>query len=282
MKKNYNIKIVIAILTLTCVISLDSSICFSFLIAGRYNCAGGGDCTLTSNYTEFQTCANAVFTKGGANLSVLACGSQGDCPIGGIICKYEPPFFIHVDGTYSKSSEKGTFKVIGQLVDFSESKIRGIGKISDTGNQITFAFKNPYSTVPGDEIRVQSYKLVSGTEEGLVTGTGSGTGTKTLKPPVEVTFNGGPKGLGFIDPEKGELATFNFTAQTTGKVNVKVFNPQGKEITNGSVDVTAGQATGFTWDGRIKDGNDPVPSGIYIIRIEGPDFKETKKIAVVK
>lgn len=262
----------------------------SAFMAGKYKCAGADDaCSLTSlTVKSFEECATRAYIDGKpnincANLTVRGCGPTE----GNIICKYEPPFLIHVDGTYSKSSEQGTFKIIGNLIDFSESKIRGTGVITEDSNLITFTYINPFNTVPGKEVAQQQYKLVPGSEEGTVTGTGTDTGSKTLKAEVKVDYSvvradGTVRADGGFDPEKGDVATFTFTPNDSEKVTMKVFSRHSEELDSGELNVTAGTATGFTWNGRTKDSKNPVASGVYIVRIEGSGVQETRKIVVVK
>lgn len=59
---------------------------------------------------------------------------------GGGNCRLAPPIVIHADGTYAESSTVGTYRVVGDQVKFSESRIRGPGQISG-GNQIAFEYE---------------------------------------------------------------------------------------------------------------------------------------------
>ncbi|MBI3553071.1 MAG: hypothetical protein HY077_11200 [Elusimicrobia bacterium] len=52
-----------------------------------------------------------------------------------------PPLVLKEDGTYSMSTEKGTYKVKGSQLVLSASKIRGPGKFNKDGNQIVFEYK---------------------------------------------------------------------------------------------------------------------------------------------
>ncbi|MBI2119919.1 MAG: hypothetical protein HYT97_09900 [Elusimicrobia bacterium] len=198
-----------------------------------------------------------------------------------LVCRIEPPFLIHIDGSYSKSSEQGTFKINGGFITFSESKIRGPGKIDETNNQIVFNY------LYGGNEHVHKYYLIAGTEEGTVTGTGTGTGSKTLKAEVKVDYSvvradGTVRADGGFDPEKGDVATFTFTPNDSEKVSIKIFSRHSEQLDSGELDVTAGTAAAFTWDGRTKDSKNPVASGVYIVRIEGSGVQETRKIVVVK
>ena len=51
-----------------------------------------------------------------------------------------PPIALNADGTYSMSSERGTWKVSGDRVLLSESKQRGPGRLREEGRQIVFQF----------------------------------------------------------------------------------------------------------------------------------------------
>lgn len=54
-------------------------------------------------------------------------------------CRLAPPIILNTDGTYSMSSEKGTYKITGSTILLSESKIRGPGTIVE-GNKIRFEY----------------------------------------------------------------------------------------------------------------------------------------------
>lgn len=55
------------------------------------------------------------------------------------VCRQYPPLVLKTDGTYTTSSEKGTYAVKDNTVTFSASKLRGPGKIVD-GNKIRFEY----------------------------------------------------------------------------------------------------------------------------------------------
>lgn len=54
-------------------------------------------------------------------------------------CRIAPPIILNTDGTYSMSSEKGTYKIQGSTITLSQSKIRGPGTIVE-GNKIRFEY----------------------------------------------------------------------------------------------------------------------------------------------
>lgn len=58
---------------------------------------------------------------------------------GGGSCRLAPPLVLNANGTYRMSSERGTWRVVGDRVTFSESKIRGPGKLMKD-NRIVFKY----------------------------------------------------------------------------------------------------------------------------------------------
>lgn len=58
---------------------------------------------------------------------------------GGGSCRLAPPIVIHADGTYQESSARGTYRVSGNRIFFSESTVRGAGMISGE-NQVSFEY----------------------------------------------------------------------------------------------------------------------------------------------
>lgn len=77
------------------------------------------------------------------NLSSYAgsyrCWSYNVSGGGGNDCRLFAPIVLNTDGTYSVSSEKGTFSVFNDTITLSESKIRGPGKLI-AGTQIRFEY----------------------------------------------------------------------------------------------------------------------------------------------
>jgi hypothetical protein len=49
-----------------------------------------------------------------------------------------PPLILNVDGTYQMSSEHGRYRVAGNRLYLSESRLRGTGQIS--GNELIFEY----------------------------------------------------------------------------------------------------------------------------------------------
>lgn len=58
---------------------------------------------------------------------------------GGGSCRLAAPVVINADGTYQESSTRGTYRVAGNRIQFSESTIRGPGVIAGE-NQIVFEY----------------------------------------------------------------------------------------------------------------------------------------------
>jgi len=101
-----------------------------------------------------------------------------------------------------------------------------------------------------------------------------------FEPPVEgsVKIQGGEKG--YVNPLKGEKAKIHFQPKESGTVNVKIFTLNGLLVWEKSKSVS-GYQDYIEWDCR-NEKNDLVASGIYVVYVEGPGIKDTKKIAVLK
>lgn len=84
-----------------------------------------------------------------------------------------------------------------------------------------------------------------------------------------------------FDPTKGEEVSINYFLGLADYVELKIYTLNGRLVkTLVDCDKPAGNHW-INWDGR--DGNrDIVPSGIYIVYIKSGEFKDRKKIAVVK
>ena len=72
----------------------------------------------------------------GGNFTVMVPG-KGETDTRAMRCS-SPALVLNQDGTYQVGSEKGTYKISGQKLILSESKIRGAGSIS--GNKIVFNY----------------------------------------------------------------------------------------------------------------------------------------------
>ncbi len=85
-----------------------------------------------------------------------------------------------------------------------------------------------------------------------------------------------------IHPDKGELATLQYTQPSAGPVTIMVFDLSGS-IVNVLTRVSS-QAAGdyaVSWDGKNRGGR-AVARGIYFIRIVAPGIDETRKVLVVR
>lgn len=93
--------------------------------------------------TESGTNSQTKLSQTPQNLSAYAgsyrCRSYNVSGGGGGDCRLFAPIVLNSDGTYSVSSEKGTFMVSGDTIVLSESKIRGQGKLIG-GTQIRFEY----------------------------------------------------------------------------------------------------------------------------------------------
>lgn len=103
---------------------------------------------------------------------------------------------------------------------------------------------------------------------------------ESFEPPSEgnVKIQGGEKG--YVNPRKNEKAKIHFQPSGAGRVNVKIYTLRGLLVWEGSKSVS-GYQDFIEWNCKNKE-NDVVASGIYVVYIEGPGIKATKKVAVLK
>jgi len=116
--------------------------------------------------------------------------------------------------------------------------------------------------------------------EGTYAWVGKFEGAEYFKPPWEgwVKIQGGEKG--YVNPLKGEKAKIHFAPIGAGKINVKIFTLTGLLVWEISKEVP-GRRDVIEWNCRNKE-NNVVASGIYVVYVEGPGIKATKKVAIVK
>ncbi|MEK6646311.1 MAG: FlgD immunoglobulin-like domain containing protein [Candidatus Firestonebacteria bacterium] len=85
-----------------------------------------------------------------------------------------------------------------------------------------------------------------------------------------------------FDPANNEKLYVRYDIVQEVDVTVTVYSIKGqkiKELFNGRK--TAGSYTDLTWDGKNEDG-EVVASGIYVVYISAGDFRDKKKVVVVK
>ena len=101
-----------------------------------------------------------------------------------------------------------------------------------------------------------------------------------FEPPEEgnVKIQGGDKG--YVNPRNNEKAKIHFQPSGAGRVNVKIYTLRGLLVWEGSKSVS-GYQDFIEWNCKNKE-NDVVASGIYVVYIEGPGIKATKKVAILK
>jgi len=94
----------------------------------------------------------------------------------------------------------------------------------------------------------------------------------------DVKVQGGENG--YVNPLKGEVAKIHFWPDGAGTVNVNIFDLIGLLVWEKSMDVS-GASDSIEWNCRNNE-NDLVASGIYLVFVQGPGIKATKKVAVLK
>ncbi|MBI4250193.1 hypothetical protein HY622_01220 [Candidatus Uhrbacteria bacterium] len=95
----------------------------------------------TKQETKPKTDSSKQQAADGKRLSgSYRCWSYNVSGGGGGDCRLFAPIVLNADGTYSMSSEKGTYRIDGTTIYLSESKIRGPGTLSADGLQIRFEY----------------------------------------------------------------------------------------------------------------------------------------------
>jgi Zn-dependent metalloprotease len=84
-----------------------------------------------------------------------------------------------------------------------------------------------------------------------------------------------------FNPTRGQKATIRYEVQTPGNLSMKLYTRNGRHVkTLIDNSVPAGKGA-IDWYGRNLSGS-TVASGIYLLHVEGPGIRDTKKIIVVK
>lgn len=82
------------------------------------------------------------------------------------------------------------------------------------------------------------------------------------------------------NPTAGEVEIL-YGTERTGPATFKVFNARGVVVRRVALAAQAHGSHGIRWDGKDQSGH-PVPSGIYVIRIEAADGVASGKVVVVR
>lgn len=86
---------------------------------------------------------------------------------------------------------------------------------------------------------------------------------------------------GIINPSQGEKAHIVYKTSSSGRYSVKIYDQAGRLV----MTVFEGQRNAGNyedvWSG-INESGEKVSSGVYFVRIETPEYKENKRIVVVK
>ena len=77
------------------------------------------------------------------------------------------------------------------------------------------------------------------------------------------------------------VTTISFSFTQSAKISLKIFDLNGRLITTLANEEMVAGSHKIKWNTN-NSGGKPVPSGVYLLRIEAGDFKETRKILVVK
>ena len=164
---------------------------------------------------------------------------------GGGNCRLFAPIVLKADGTYSMSSEKGTYRVSGDTVILSESKLRGPGSVID-GNKLRFEY----------DYNGWHHTLTYLREEAATTENRPSTPkSKIVVLDLTMTF---PQGYGIdwfnaveLVPRSGGTLTYFATAYAESRSTLKAYFNAVKELKSGDVyDIFASTGTD-----RVKIGS---------------------------
>lgn len=86
---------------------------------------------------------------------------------------------------------------------------------------------------------------------------------------------------GFVNPLKGENAEIVFNTTNSGKIEIYIFDLNGKLVWKDSKNTYNSGIDSINWNCKNMKGLN-VSTGIYILYIEGPGIKTKKKIAVIE
>ncbi len=85
---------------------------------------------------------------------------------------------------------------------------------------------------------------------------------------------------GYVNPNKGEGLTIHFDAAHAGTVKVKIYTLRGQLVWKTSKEID-GEEDFITWDCKNIEGT-VVASGVYVVCIDGPGIKDTRKAVILK
>jgi len=148
------------------------------------------------------------------------------------------------------------------------------------GNQAPGAASRAFRS-PGQDVRLRKYALIAddsssgGTDD---TGGAGGGNEASDAAAGRVDIQGGRHG--YAKPGAGDVVRVRFTPAAAGRVDVKVYTLAGALVWSATKE--AGPAPDFVdWTCR-NTADELVASDIYVVKVEGPGLRETKKAVVIR
>ena len=139
------------------------------------------------------------------------------------------------------------------------------------GNYTLTPFKHNYIFSPGNIV----YRELSADKDELIVGATSDT-VKQLNANIYLKLVNN-----VFNPKEDKKVVIAYNVKTEGKVKVNVYDLRGTLITKIVDDeMNAGTYLG-EWDGKDKDGK-VLPTGIYLVNIDAPGIRQTKKLCIIK
>ena len=167
-------------------------------------------------------------------------------------CRLFTPILLQADGTYSVSSEKGTYRVKGDTITLSASKLRGVGKMVDgTKLRFEYDYKGLHQVVTYLRDNVPEKKIPK---------KGSTKVEHAVEVELAIVF---PEGYGvdyfnvveLVPPADSKLPTYQSITYASDKRTLKVYYSPTKGVTSG-----------YLYTVYASTGNDRVKVGTLDLR----------------
>ncbi|MDD5688257.1 MAG: fibronectin type III domain-containing protein [Elusimicrobia bacterium] len=162
------------------------------------------------------------------------------------------------------------------------------GLTSNTINGITLdsATENPDNIIADITIGniTAKYPMLKGITVEIIVQDNSGISQPGISEPILISAETNKITLynNLFNPVKGDKTTIRYETKRPGRITIEVYTINGdKVITLVNETTTSAVPYWATWDGKDSNG-DLVSSGIYLVHIEGPGLKDTKKVCVIK
>ncbi|GAB4028935.1 MAG: hypothetical protein Fur0012_02390 [Elusimicrobiota bacterium] len=232
--------------------------------------------TLTGNYRINCSLNLSGVSAGSWDVWVSNTDGQSATLVGAFIVNNEAPYIESLSADTGINTSPFSLDIYGHgFLSSPEVKLSRAG-YSDISASVNSVSSQKISCVlpialaePGD------WTLSVKNTDGQISYYGSSF--HIISPPAEKSRIYG----GLINPAQGEKAHITSRTSSPGRYSVRIYDQAGRLVmTVFEGDRPAGSYDDI-WSG-VNEAGKKVSSGIYIVRIETPEYKETKRIVVVK